>query len=324
MKIIAEIGLNHEANLEYCFQMLDELEEIQDLTSHEIIPKFQIYTADTLAHPSAKKYWFNNSETSQHKLFQTQFKTYHPVFEYCEKKCLPLCASIFSIDLLKEYDYLDYYKIASGDLTYVQLLQHLQELKCITGAEIIMSTGGATNDEIKEALETVQVDYLLHCVQNYPTTMEQSNLHRIIELKKIHSCVGYSDHVLYDKNFLTYAWLLGAEVIEKHYTFDKDRPNFDHCHSMDKHDLLELCQHTERIEQYIYSNSINKLAKEQTRRSIVAKRDLPKGTILTEDDLICLRPATGGIPANRFYQILNMQTLKDISQGDILDWSDLK
>ncbi len=202
---------------------------------------------------------------------------------------------------------------------------------------IILSTGASSLEEIKYSVNILKRNgcknlTLMHCVLNYPTKNINANLNMIDDLKKnFPKCtIGYSDHTVPDKNMiiLVSAYLKGAMVIEKHFTFDKKIKGNDHYHSMDKNDLkvfvsnLEIIHSTSGLKKKKYLNS-EKISRKNARRSIVLKTDVFKGQVLKKEMLITKRPGTG-IKPTEWYNVIGKRTKKNLKKDRLLLWSDLK
>ncbi len=231
-----------------------------------------------------------------------------------------------SAQMLAEFD-MPAYKIASADLTYFSLLETVSSF----GKPIILSTGAATFDEIHktvEFLKTLKANFaLLHCVLSYPTQIKDANLKRIVELKNQFPdlIIGYSDHTQPQDSTLAcpIAVSLGAKIIEKHFTLNKNLGGDDHYHAVDVNGLSQLvknCQNaaimTSPVEEIKESET---LARMYARRSIVAARELEKGSILTMKDIDFKRPGTG-IPPTAVKQIIGRTLNKNLQTDDLIQF----
>lgn len=285
--------------------------------------KFQTYKAEKLAAKDSPAYWDITKETtkSQYELFKKfdvlDEKDYAELAKYAEKNKIIFMSTPFDIDAAGFLDSMvPVFKIASADITNIPLIKKIAR----NGKPIFLSTGASTIDEIKNAVKTIEEEgnkqvVLLHCILNYPTKYEDANLCMIKELKKIFpdKLIGYSDHSMPDENMspVVTAANLGAKVIEKHFTLDKTLPGNDHYHAMDEKDLkkfMEIIKGNRKVEipkelakklvgeikEGFFENEL--MARKYARRSIVANMNIPKGTIITEEMLICKRPGTGISP----------------------------
>lgn len=172
---------------------------------------------------------------------------------------------------------------------------------------------------------------MLHCVLNYPTPDENANLGMIIDLKTRFpdKIIGYSDHTLpKDMKVLEIATLLGSVIIEKHFTHDKTLPGNDHYHAMDKEDLKLFRKNLDRIFTILGSFKVKaledeELARKNARRSLVAKKFIPKGKIIEYDDLTFKRPAYG-ISPKFIDEVIGKKAIVDIDEDEIMKWNMLK
>lgn len=299
--IISEIGVNHGGDMVLAKEMIKS-----SALSGAHAAKFQTYKAETLAAKNSPSYWDLESEstTSQYELFK-KYDTFGPgeyreLSEYCKEFQIDFISTPFDLQSVDMLDPLmKYFKVASADITNVPLLRKIASKR----KPVVMSTGASTMDEIHFAVREL-TNYgashicLLHCVLNYPTPAENAKLNEINILKREFPNleVGYSDHVVADETLsaLEAATLLGATVLEKHFTYDKSLKGNDHYHAMDESDLRRFVNKVALFNDYCTPNK-NKLEGEDlaitnARRSIYAARDLRKGDILNENDLICKRP----------------------------------
>jgi N-acetylneuraminate synthase len=203
---------------------------------------------------------------------------------------------------------------------------------------VVLSTGASTMGEIDTAVnELVQAGcediVLLHCILNYPTQNKNAQLRMISGLKHAYPewLIGYSDHTLPDSMMtpLITAYLLGAVVIEKHFTYDKSLLGNDHYHAMDAHDLKRFISLVDKIELLQGCSEIKSpipteaLSRKNARRSIVLTRDLDADHIICEGDLTYKRPGTG-ISPEHWDLIIGRQVSHNLKADDILLWEDLK
>ena len=236
-----------------------------------------------------------------------------------------------SVDLLDKLD-VPAFKIASADITNYPLLKKVaKKMK-----PVIMSTGAATIGEIQEAVKIIKNEgnseiVLLHCILSYPTPYDQANLQMIKNLRDLFPDieVGWSDHVIPDDSIIipVIAAVMGATVIEKHFTLDRTRKGNDHFHSMDTDMLITLNKNLEQAKsslgQYLKDViEIETNARKFARRSIGISRDIKSGEEIKEEDLIMLRPGTGIHPK---YQdlIIGKHAKRDIKSGYLLEWEDV-
>lgn len=333
--IIAEVGVNHEGSMEKAKFMIEEAKK-----GGADAVKFQSYKAEKLASKDSPAYWDLNEESTK-----SQFELFKKYDKFGEKEFIELAkyAKEVGIDFIstpfdiESVDFLDElmpaYKIASADITNVPFLRHVAS----KNKPILLSTGASKISEIWNAIEILKDAgnnkiILLHCVLNYPTKYENANLGMIKDMKEKFKdyIIGYSDHTLPERIediFLT-SWFLGAQVIEKHFTFDKTLPGNDHYHAMDGNDLKKVTNKINDIIQ-VYGKDekkfleTEKISRKNARRSIVAKVDIKQGEILSEDKLITKRPAKG-ISAFYYDDVVGRKAKRDIKEDEILNFGDFE
>lgn len=335
--LMAEIGVNYydiAAKLRITPMAAAKLMVLSAHNAGVHAVKFQTYKAETLASKNSPSYWDTTEEstTSQYALFKKfdSFgkKEYQELSNFCDKIGIEFCSTPFdfeSADYLCEM--LNVYKISSSDLTNLPFIKHMAQKQ----KPILLSVGASNLDEIKKAVETVrqhnnQPICLLHCVLEYPTPYEHANLLKISALKKEFPdlYIGYSDHTKPDKNYdvVKTAYLLGADLVEKHFTLDKTISGNDHYHAMDAKDAENIIREIEfltviRGKEMLSCLESEQSARENARRSIVAKCDIPEGTVLTEEMLTFKRPGTG-ISPSCISEVLGKKALKLIKEDELL------
>ena len=298
--------------------------------------KFQSYKANTIASKNSPAYWDTTKETtqSQYELF-TKFDSfgeeeYRALYEHCKKVGIDFMSTPFdyaSADYLD--DMVDIYKISSSDLSNLPFITHIAK----KGKPIYLSVGASYLSEVEQAVRTIRETgnnqiALLHCVLSYPCKNEDANLRIISTLKRIFPdiTIGYSDHTLPDDTMtiLTTAYLLGAEVIEKHFTLDKTLPGNDHYHAGDPEDFRKAISNFRLVNTVLGQSEKTVLPCEliprrEARRSLVLTRDMKKGEVITETDLIAKRPGTGISPT---YQniVIGRALLQDCPEDTVLTW----
>ncbi len=327
--IIAEIGVNHEGSMELAKRLVDEAKD-----GGADAVKFQSYKAETLASKDSPSYWDTSKEptTSQYKLFKKHDSFWidemRELKEYCDKVDIEFMSTPFDIEsanFLNEM--MDVYKISSSDITNKPFIEYI----CRFNKPIILSTGASSLHEIQEAVSWIE-KYgnplaLLHCVLNYPTPDKNANLGMIVDLKAKFpdKIIGYSDHTLpKDMKVCEVATILGAVIIEKHFTHDKTLQGNDHYHAMDKEDLKLFRENLKRDFEILGSFRVEaiedeKLARDNARRSLVASKNIPAGKIITKEDLTFKRPAHG-ISPKFIDEVIGKKTTKYIKEDDVLKW----
>lgn len=333
--VIAEIGVNHEGSLEQAKRLIDQAK-----AGGADAAKFQSYKAGTLASKHSPSYWDTNKEptTSQYALFQ-KFDSFGPddyraLAEHCRLVGIDFLSTPFDDAAIEFLDPLvPFFKIASADLTNIPFLRKV----AAKGKPVVLSTGASTLGEIDIAVETLNQAgcseiALLHCVLNYPTDNPNAHLRMIEGLKRAYPnrIIGYSDHTLPDDAMtsLVTAHLLGAVIIEKHFTHDKTLPGNDHYHAMNQRDLARFVALTETVHVLLGPTDhkapipTEAISRKNARRSIVLARDVAAGMQLTAQDLTYKRPGTGVSPLH-WDEVLNCRTTNALQADHVLQWQDL-
>jgi len=328
--IIAEAGVNHEGSMDLAKRLIDEAAE----GGAQAI-KFQTYKADTIASKDSPYYWDITKEPtrSQHELFKKYDKFWKKEYEalklHCDKAGIEFMSTPFDVESAYFLnDLMDVFKISSSDITNFNFI----ELQCSFNKPIILSTGASHLWEVQEAVDIIEKQgnklCLMHCVLNYPTPNENANLGMIWDLRQKfpQHVPGYSDHTLpQDMEVVHSAALLGAAVIEKHFTHDKTLPGNDHYHAMDKSDLKQFWKRWHFTSQLLGSFKMEALAAEEparknARRSLVAAKEIPAGKTIEASDLTWKRPAHG-ISAKFYRELLGRVSLKKINEDEVLLWN---
>lgn len=333
--VIAEVGVNHEGSLAKAKELIELAGE-----GGADAAKFQSYTADSLASRNSPAYWDLAMEptASQHELFGRYSSFGEDEFaelaDHCSSVGIEFLCTPFddrSVEFLEPL--VPAYKVASADITNIPFLR----LIASKGKPVVLSTGASTLGEIDLATDTLKQGgcseiVLLHCVLNYPTKNENAHLRMITGLLRAFpgQLVGYSDHTLPDESMtaLVAAHLLGAVVIEKHFTHDKKLPGNDHYHAMDVDDLKRFTSLVGDIHRLLGSTDVKEpIASEEVsrlnaRRSIVVNRPVKSGHTLRDEDLTYKRPGSGVSPIH-WCEVVGRVALRDMAVDDVLQWEDL-
>ncbi len=340
--LIAEIGVNYYdiakqrgiRNLDAALLMCDEAKR-----AGVDAVKFQTYKAKKIASRQSPSYWDLNEEStrSQYELF-TKYDSfgeqeYKIISEHCKKSGIEFFSTPFDFDSADYLDqYMACYKISSSDITNIPFIRHIAG----KNKPIFLSTGASDLNEIQRAIDVIrdvnrEEIVLMHCVLEYPTPADHANLYRITALKQEFPGleIGYSDHTRpeFGYDVLKSAYLLGAHVVEKHFTLDKSLPGNDHYHAMDVDDALQIREHIRRLDQICGDERIDHLGNEEqarknARRSIVLTRSIEEGETLEEKDLTFKRPGTG-IPPYELASVLGKKANRPLEEDYVLQWEDL-
>ncbi len=325
--IIAEAGVNHNGDLETAFRMVDvALEAGADYI------KFQTAKPELVISRFAPKAKYQEDTTGREesqlemcKAIHLPLSDYKILKSYCDEKGIRFVSTPFdlvSIDVLEELE-MDFYKIPSGEITNLPYLRKI----AATGRPVILSTGMCELGEIAAALDVLTQGgipksciTLLHCNTQYPTPMQDVNLKAMQTLAdEFGVAVGYSDHTV-GIEVPVAAVAMGATVIEKHFTLDKNLPGPDHRASLDPAELKQMVQSIRHIEQALGSGRKEPSPSELpnlsvARKSIVAVRDIQKGELLTELNITCKRPGDGISPME-WDRILDTKASRDFKADE--------
>lgn len=327
--IIAEAGINHNGNLEIAKKLVNVA---VDAGCNAV--KFQTFKAENIASKHAKQaeYQIKNTaiEESQYEMLkrlELSEEYHYELIKHCHACGIMFMSTPFdeeSGDILEKMG-VEVFKIPSGEITNLPFLRHIAR----KGKPIILSTGMSYIGEIEEALNEIREEgnnqiLLLHCVSNYPAKFEDVNLNAMITMKNTFKIeTGYSDHTLGIAASIA-AVALGAKVIEKHFTLDRDLKGPDHKASLIPEELNELVKSIRNIEKALGDGIKKPAVSEQNtievaRKSIVAKVDIKKGMKISSEMLCIKRPGTGIQP--KFSElIIGAQLKEDLEKDQILEW----
>jgi N,N'-diacetyllegionaminate synthase len=339
--IIAEAGVNHNGDEDLAIELIDIASEAQ---ANAI--KFQTFSADKLVQKGAQKaeYQIDGSgEGSQYdmlKKLELTTSQFDRLIQYCETKGIEFMSTAFDIEAA---DYLvsrgvKRFKIPSGEITNHPFIAHIASYNI----PIILSTGMANLEEIIKATNVIsstraRLDYdqplkdiltVLHCTSNYPTAPKNVNLRSMQSISEaLHVPVGYSDHTE-GVVVSTAAVAMGAKVIEKHFTLDKNMEGPDHAASLSPKELRHMIEQIRLIDDALGSPVKTPTESEKemltiARRGIKASVNLAKGDIISELNIDILRPGVGITP-DFYYEIIGKKLLKPISAGSALEWIHLE
>ena len=327
--IIAEAGVNHNGSVEMAKKLIDTAKE-----AGVDAVKFQTFKTEEIVTKSAKKALYQKETTglqeSQYEMLkklELKEDDFKELASYAEKRGIIFLSSPFdeeSADLLEQLK-VPVFKVGSGEITNFPLLKHIAKKE----KPIILSTGMATLGEVEEALNVIRSEgvedvILLHCVSNYPARIEDVNLRAMETLKQaFKNPVGFSDHTLGITAPIA-AVALGACVIEKHFTLDRNSPGPDHKASLEPDELKEMVKTIRDVEKAL-GGGIKRPTKEEeevkkvVRRSIVAKMDIFEGAIITEDMLDVKRPGMG-IEPKYVDMVVGRKAKENIKRDEIITW----
>ena len=325
--IIAEAGDNHNGSFELALKLVDKAVE-----AGADCVKFQTFVTENVISKFAEKAEYQKENTGSDesqfdmvKKLELSFEQFREIQKYCQKKGIMFLSTPFdldSIDFLQEIG-IPFWKIPSGEITNLPYLEKIAH----TGKDIVMSTGMCTMREIEEGLQILQKNgagkiVLLHCNTEYPTPYSDVNLRAMQTLReKFQVPVGYSDHTKGIEVPIA-AVACGASVIEKHFTLDHNMEGPDHKASLEPEELTEMVKAIRNIELAMGSSEkfpteSEKKNIEIARKSIVAKRTIKKGEVLSEDNLYIKRPGNGISPM-KWYDVLGTVAVKDFQEDELI------
>jgi N,N'-diacetyllegionaminate synthase len=306
--IIAEAGVNHNGDISMAKQLIDvAVDAGADLV------KFQSFSADRLATRQAKKADYQNATTesseTQHEMLsrlELSENMHVELIDYCSTRDIGFFSTGFdieSVDILVNLG-INHFKIPSGEISNLPYLRHIGQFS----KSVILSTGMATMGDIEAAIDVLEqagtersLITVLHCTTEYPTPMAEVNLRAMKNLQAAFGvAVGYSDHTA-GIEVATAAAALGASVIEKHFTLDRNLPGPDHKASLEPDELKGMVTAIRNIEVAL-GDGIKRLMpseernKKVARKSIVASKKIYKGETFSNENVTCKRPGEGMSP----------------------------
>ena len=332
--IIAEIGSNHNGDMNLARTMIDSAVKcgcnavkFQSWTPKSLIAEEE-YNRNIKYNDNPRKHWGSLREMVEK--YYLRDEQHRELKEYCDNVGIDFCSTPFSAeeaDLLAELE-VPFYKIASMDINNHRLLKHVAS----KDKPVILSTGMATLGEIENAIETVTSSgndkiVLLHCISIYPPEYPDIHLNNIPMLKQTFGYpVGFSDHTI-GYSIPLAAVALGACLVEKHFTTDKNLEGWDHEISANSMEMEIIVRESANIKTAMGSHrrvvsSAEKEKKKKFRRSIVAARSMKKGHIIADDDLKFKRPGTGLAP-DQSELLIGKRLLRDIREDELISWTDL-
>ena len=324
--IIAEAGVNHNGDIRIALRMVDaavkagaDAIKFQTFRSEDVVT----HEAETASY-AKKNIGIDLKQIDMLKKIELNYNDFTDLKKYCDKKKIMFLSTPHSFDAI---DFLDNlvpaFKFGSGDLTNLPALKYAAK----KGKPIILGTGMATLQEVKDALEVVKQPgnenvVALHCTTNYPCPLKEVNMNAMRIMQKELDClVGYSDHTM-GITVPIMAATLGAVVIEKHFTLDKNLPGPDHKASLEPGELKKMVCKIRNVE-IALGNPVKKPTKSEKkimeiiRKSIIAKNEIKKGILIKQDMLIIKRPGTGLQPSE-IKKIIGKKAKRTIKKDEIL------
>jgi len=334
--IIAEAGVNHNGDIDLAKKLIDAA-----VDAGVDFVKFQTFKANKIVSPNAKKADYQIKNTGEEvesqwemlKKLELSDTDHQELISYCQKKSINFFSTAFDVDGISYLSSLGFnlFKIPSGELTNFPYLKAIAQTK----KPVILSTGMANLDEIRAAIAVLITNgtkkeqlTVLHCNTEYPTPMYDVNLKAMLTIKKAFNVsIGYSDHTLGIEVPIA-AVAMGATVIEKHFTLDRNLKGPDHKASLEPKELKDMVDAIRNIEKAISGNGLKEPSLSEkkniqiARKSIHLSKDLSMGSVITELDIIPLRPGDGISPMN-WDKVIGKTVVRDIKKFDKIIWSDL-
>jgi N,N'-diacetyllegionaminate synthase len=328
--IIAEAGVNHNGDINTALKLIDKAKE----TGADCI-KFQTFKAHKIVTKNSPKanYQLAVTDKSESQLemlekLELDFEDYKSILKRCNEKNIDFLSTPYNIEDIDFLESLNVsgYKIASGQLTELPFLRYVS----LKNKPIIISTGMGTLADVFNAVEAIRNEgneniTVLQCTTNYPSKIEDANLLSMLSMKT--ACkvdIGYSDHT--QSNYACYAAVaLGAQIIEKHFTLDKNMVGPDHSSSLIPEEFSELVRGVRSVELALGSglkkpSEIEVQNSFGMKRSLVLLCDLEAGSILEQNHIGFKRPADGMNP-NMIEQVLGKQLLKNMKKDEPLQFN---
>ena len=334
--IIAEAGVNHNGDIKIAKRLIDVASD-----AGVDYVKFQTFKAEKIVSPTAKKAEYQSKNIGDNDDFQYNMlkklelsdQDHIELISYCRKKDIKFFSTAFDVDGVEYLNSLklDRFKIPSGELTNFPYLKAVAK----TNLPVILSTGMASLEEVRDSVN-VLIKYgtnkdeltILHCNTDYPTSMSDVNLKAMSSMAKFFGLnVGYSDHTLGTEVPIA-AVSLGATVIEKHFTLDRSLSGPDHKASLEPEELKKMVESIRNIEKAISGNGVKEPSKSELKNIVIARKsihlskDLLVGSIITEKDIIPLRPGDG-ICSMNWEEIIGKRINKNLIKYTKLKWDDL-
>ncbi len=333
--IVAEISGNHDQDIKRAIKLISLAKQSG---AHAV--KFQTYTPDTMTLDSnksdfrvtgEKNLWKGELLYNLYKKGSTPYDWHEELFKYSRKLKLVPFSTPFdknAVDVLEDLDCCAY-KIASFEITDLPLIEYVAS----TRKPIVMSTGMATKEEISEAIETAKSAgtksiILLKCTSTYPADAKNANLKTMVDMKKEFNClVGLSDHTL-GVNVSLCAVALGASMIEKHFTINRNDGAIDSKFSLEPNEFSTLAEKSKIIFNALGNikygpSDRNEVLSRNYRRSIYACADIKKGEVFSHKNIKIVRPAYG-IEPKEINNLIGKKAKKNIKFGFPIKWSFVK
>ncbi|MBQ6024780.1 MAG: N-acetylneuraminate synthase [Lachnospiraceae bacterium] len=325
--IIAEAGVNHNGSFELACRLADAAKEAgADCVKYQTFKSENLVSKDAQKAEYQKKTTGDSSQQDMLKKLELSYDSFVRLKEYCNKIGICFLSTPFdfeSIDFLNSLD-MPFWKIPSGEVTNYPYLVALAK----TGKPVVMSTGMCEMNEISDAIKVLKDTgtkdiKLLHCNTEYPTPFEDVNLAAMKTMREAFGVeVGYSDHTKGIEVPIA-AVALGATIIEKHFTLDRNMEGPDHKASLEPQELKQMVCSIRNIEKAIGTGDKTPSASEKknitiARKSIVAKKEIKAGEVFTVENITVKRPGTGISPM-RWNEVLGTKAVRDFNEDEKIE-----
>ncbi|MEE3392711.1 MAG: N-acetylneuraminate synthase [Lachnospiraceae bacterium] len=326
--IIAEAGVNHNGSIELAKKLADKAKE-----AGADIVKYQTGKPENLVAKSAKMAEYQKENTGKDesqfqmlKKLMLPFDAFDEIFAYCESiGIMPLSTpfDLESIDYLNKKN-MPFWKVPSGEITNLPYLEKIAK----TGKSVVMSTGMSTLAEVKAAVKLLKDNgsgdiTVLQCNTQYPTPYEDVNLRAMLTMKEdLGLPVGYSDHTRGIEIPIA-AVAMGASIIEKHFTLDRNMEGPDHKASLEPDELRSMVDSIRHVEAALGSGIKQVSDSERpniavARKSIVARCDIKKGELLSEENITTKRPGNG-IDPMKWHEVTGTKAVRDFKEDELIE-----
>lgn len=330
--IIAEAGVNHNGSIELAKQLVDKAAE----AGVDFI-KFQTFKAANLVTKSARQAEYqkknigggDDSQYQMLKKLELSTEDHEVLINYCGKRHIKFFSTAFDIDSINYLHSLSLglWKIPSGEVTNYPFLKRIAAYN----EKTILSTGMCEMEDVRAAVDALYKNglskeklILLHCNTEYPTPFEDVNLKAMDALRNEFGVeVGYSDHTIGIEVPIA-AVALGATVIEKHFTLDRNMEGPDHIASLEPDELKAMVSAIRNIEKAVGGDGTKYISDSErkniaiARKSIIAAREIKKGDLLTEENLTVKRPGTGISPM-RWEEVIGTKAIRDFNEEELVE-----
>lgn len=325
--LIGEVGPNHNGSVDTALTMIEKMAEAGvDCVKFQMTDPYLLYSEDSFKASYQKKNDKAKGAREMSLSYQLKREQHIPLYEKCKDCGVDYVCSAFDLESLKfldEHFDMPYYKIASGEIFSLDMIDYISQHH----KPIILSTGMSTYEEVETALALLNRNFkkditVLHCISNYPAKFEEVNLRNMLTLRDKFGCkVGFSDHTVGNDCAIAAA-AIGATMIEKHVTLDKNANGPDHKASIDIPELASLVSSVRHIEVALgsYERQFSESQREISRvarKSLITKHSMKAGDVITKNDFCYKRPGIGFLPIEQDL-VIGHRLLVDIEADRVI------